>query len=75
MKKTFIHTFSNGDICSLVLDFSGAKGTANAKWSNPTKENRFAEIEEEYIQWRSEVFSDFMDGMTMDQQLEVLAKL
>ena len=75
MKKTFIHTFSNGYICSLVLDFSGAKGTADAKWLNPTMENRFADIEGEYIQWRSEVFADFMEGMTMEQQLEVLAKL
>jgi len=75
MKKTFIHTFSNGDRCTLVLDFTGDKGRADAKWSNPTKENRFSEIESEYCAWRSIVFSEFMEGMTIKQQMEVVSKL
>ena len=74
MKKTFIHTFSNGDRCSLVLDFTGLKGTAKADWGNP-KEDRFAEIENEYITWREMVFAEFMAGMTFEQQMEVVSKL
>jgi len=75
MKKTFIHTFSNGDQCTLILDFTGDRGRADAKWKNPDGENRFDQIENEYIAWRESVFTDFMNGMTFPQQVEVVSKL
>jgi hypothetical protein len=74
MKKTFIHTFSNGDKCTLVLDFTGERGKAVADWGSP-KENRFDQIEAEYIAWRELVFREFMDGMTVAEQFQILAKL
>jgi len=75
MKKIFIHTFSNGDQCTLILDFTGERGQADAKWKNPNGENRFDQIEDEYIAWRSSVFSDFMNDMPFSQQVEMVSKL
>lgn len=75
MKKTFIHKFSNGDICTLCLDFTGKRGSAVTNWKHPDNGSRFEEIEEEYAQWRESVFRDFMGGFSFADQLEIAAKL
>ena len=75
MKKTFIHTFSNGDVCHLILDFTGERPMATATWKKPNTENRFDQIEDEYIQWRTDAFNDFMAGLSFNEGMEIVRKL
>lgn len=73
--QTVVEAAKLGDQCTLVLDFTGERLSANAQWSNPTKENRFEEIEEECIKWREVAFTQFMEGKSMREQIEIIGKL
>lgn len=70
MKKTFIHTFSNGNSCKLTMDFRGVSPRVDAEWSRKVEEE-WPDIEEEYLHWRDITFNTFMDGLTFSEKLRV----
>lgn len=72
-RRTFVHTFKNGNTCTLVLDFD-EKPKADAKWAR-TVASEWPQIEQEYKAWRNETFNQYMDDLTFDQKNMVVEKL
>lgn len=56
--KAYIHKFSDGNICRLVLSVDQGKPYVSASWVNPPDWNT---IETEYKEWRNGVAQNFLE--------------
>jgi hypothetical protein len=72
-KRTFIHTFKNGNRCELTIDFDDTP-KVDAKWARKVT-REWPEIEPEYLKWRTEAFEQYMSELTPAQQWLVVGKL
>jgi len=63
MKRTYIHTFKNGNKCRLELQHRARKPVAYADWEVVPSDSQWREIEEEYVAWRAECVADFLGSL------------
>lgn len=71
LKKTFIHTFQNGNQVTLLMDYTGEKPIVKATWKRAVA-CEWPEIEAEYIQWRNICFNEFVDGQPLANVLKIV---